>query len=325
MEKFAFKSFMENEVVQKTIIFADSLNLNITGWKPSHSKEHPYRIFFFSMGVFVGYIEGKTRRNRNTNFKTDMPFRFWTPFGKVNGKFSTRFECFKYSFENEQLDKISGLFWVKNSGSQYSQRYTIGSSVHIGLDNYEEISVRFNCINSNYDIELIRWDRRSYESVNLCSRFDSYLSIGHCAYPILNEKRMLAKINVELADDDVTVPVNFTFLNGKSYQKMTDVDVCKFKTALCRRRAELFDYDMFAVEINENDPRMNEFIDEIREKLTLLANGTTPVCLYDKMANICFPKARDGFKLALSRAHDVGVAFEHSMILKKMEIHDRVN
>lgn len=83
------------------------------------------------------------------------------------------------------------------------------------------------------------------------------------------------------------------------------------------------DYDILGEEIKEQDSRMYEFIDEIRQMLTFLANGITPISLYDKLAQLSFYKESDKFKLDFTRAQEVDITLNNNLILKKMNAFKR--
>jgi len=58
--------------------------------------------------------------------------------------------------------------------------------------------------------------------------------------------------------------------------------------------------------------------EEIRQELTILANGITTINIYDKIAMLCFFKKSDKFKLDFSRAEQTNTALNYNPVLKRM-------
>lgn len=324
MKKFVFKTIMDNEVIQKTIIFADAVNLSITGWKPANTEEHPYRILFFSYGSFCGYIDVELWDSSREAIKTEMPFIFWTPFGKVTGFFSMHYKHFCYELKERQgsFTNLAGVLNVRSiRGSGGS--YDIASSLSLTDLEHNCITVKFNSLNSYYDVKIVKTAKDSHEEVLTLALKTDKVGIRHYDFMGFANRQDLSKISMDLSKKPNAVPIEFYFLSSGSYQKETPLNLDK-PTLLSRYSEQSFlDFDWFAEEISENDPRMFAFIDEVRNDLTLLANGVTPVCIYDKLARLCFNSKSNKFKLDFTGAKDTNIVFKQSMILNKMETRNK--
>ena len=321
MEKFAFKEFMNKEVVQKTIIFADAYNLYIDGWQPANTEEHPYRINFFSRGLFVGYIEGQTYAHFIDSLQSDMSFVLYTPIGKIEGNYSTYYNLFSYNIENrkDSFEKIDGLFKIE--GLDYleqSREYNISSHLTFTNLNKENIRISFNRRASNYEVEIVKYNNSSEETIRLYINSE-YLKIEHFVYPERNKKIDFTNIVIEFGSKFVMPKASFSFLGKESYQKKLEIGKNEFGIySMWWQKLEQIKYSEISQEIEANDSRMLTFIEEIRQELTLLANGITPINIYDKIARLCFFKKSDKFKLDFSRAEQTNTALNYNPVLKRM-------
>ena len=112
---------------------------------------------------------------------------------------------------------------------------------------------------------------------------------------------------------------SFSFLGKESYQKELEIGENEFGIySMWWQKLEQIKYSEIGPEIEANDSRMLTFIEEIRQELTLLANGITPINIYDKIARLCFFKKSDKFKLDFSRAEQTNTALNYNPVLKRM-------
>lgn len=323
MEQFAFREFMKNEVVQKIIIFADAFNLTIDGWRPANTDEHPYRINFYNKGMLVGYIDITTYDVGSSRYTTsDMPFTLFTPMGKIEGQYNSHFELFEYDIQNRKdaFEKIDGLFKIEGDRiyNINDGEYSISSTLKLTNLKGERIRVNFNRIASNYEVEIVKGTHNTEETVRLYTS-SAYLRIEHFHYPEFNKRVGLTDIKIDLESRTTSHLGTFGFLNKEPYEKAFEIEYDQDRIYLLWWQIlEQLSYSDISCEIEENDSRMLEFIEEIRKELTLLANGITPICIYDKIARICFFKARDKFKLDLTRANDTKTALTENPVLKRM-------
>lgn len=317
MEKIFFKEFMRHDVVQKTVIFADAFNLNIDGWRPANTPEYPRRLLFFCGGIVVGYIDGQKYPNLSY-LKKEMPFTLFTPFGKITGIFSTYLDLFRYRIENrkDSFSKISGLFEVKKFGED-SKNFHIGSTFTLeGLAN-NRVWVSFNQLGNNYIIEIKKETPKTYEAVRLNLEADK-LTIEHFDYPELKDRQYLATISISFINPTNILPITFDFLGKDAYTTEYPIDYNIFEHVPYWKLIGQIDFKNISEEIFVNDSRMLAFIDEVRNDLTLLANGITPISIYDKIASLCFFNSINKFELDFTRAQNVEVALTRNRVLRKM-------
>lgn len=320
MEQFAFREFMNKEVVQKTIIFADAFNLTIDGWRSVSTNEHPYRINFYNKGMLVGYIDLTTYDVGSSRYTTsDMPFTLFTPMGKIEGRYDSHFEEFVYDIQNRKdaFEKIDGIFKLKGN-NRNNEEYNIYSYITLININGERIRINFNRIASNYEVEIVKSGNNAEETIRLYINSE-YISLRHICIPGFNKEIEFANIKIDLLSKTTSHIGTFNFLGKEIYEKIFEVEYDESSIYLLWWQIlEQINYSDISCEIEENDPRMFEFIEEIRRELTLFANGITPVCIYDKMARICFFKAKDKFKLDLTRSRDTKTALTENPVLKRI-------
>ncbi len=322
MGKNLFSKFMQKEVVQKTIIFADTFNLNINGWKLANTLEHPYRIVFYNQRMLVGFIDLELYDFGENVIKSDMPFTLFTPIGKVTGIYSTSQELFRYSIEKNYLKEMTGLFKIQKS-QVFKEHYLIETFATLEDIDENRTKVIFSKFSNGYTIEITRNTKTSHETVRV-GTFGGNLTIEHFDYPKFNERRYLAKIKLERKEyNNKIIPASFEFLNETCYQKYIEIKNRESIFIPSGIKIEFLDYDILGEEIKEQDSRMYEFIDEIRQILTFLANGITPISLYDKLAQLSFYKESDKFKLDFTRAQEVDITLNNNLILKKMNAFKR--
>lgn len=322
MEKFVFREFMNKEVIQKVIIFADAFNLNIDNWRPANTEANPYRINFYSGGVIVGYIDAEIFSiGTVSSVETDMPFVLFTPFGKMTGYFSTHFELFKYAFENKNDDKkIEGLFRIKNYG-EFNTKYDISSTLEFTDEKNVQTRVNLNKIGGNYIVEIVKTGNQRYETVRL-HFMGSNLCIDHFHYPKRNQREDLATIKINLENREKSHLGKFGFLGHLPYAKIIEQEIpkdrCYWENLPYWKKIDFMDYEEIKKEIELYDARMISFLNEVRDSLTWKANGITPISIYDKIANSCFGNEEEQFQLAFTEAQDTKVAMKDNLVLKKM-------
>lgn len=316
MENFVFRKFMEKRVIHKTKIFADAFNLKINSWHPENSKEHPYRINFYSGSLRVGYIDAEIYTVGDSQYvENEMPYVLFTPFGKITGKLSYSVFDFKMDNIQDSFTEFRGLVEIKDSRNASDTKYSVGAYLTLKDLENNQIDVTFDRIIHSYDFKIVRTNRGISETLSLYVG-DGHASIEHYDYCQSDGTRYLSQINLELGKGSREVPINFDFLDNVPYQKEVSLD-CDSVPIGHYPQLEKIDFNEVNQEIEKNDPRMGEFIDEIRATFTLPANGVTPVSLYDRFAKLCFYYPQYKFNLALTRAKSTKVALDDSFILKK--------
>ena len=82
------------------------------------------------------------------------------------------------------------------------------------------------------------------------------------------------------------------------------------------------DFQPLYEELANVDPDIFRIIEETRKKLVFLANGVTPVCLYDLMTNLAYYYSMKHV-LKFSQAEDINISLEDNPILKRMREQDK--
>lgn len=319
MQKSVFKHFMDNEVIKKTVIFADLFNLNIEGWRPANSEAHPNRIIFYSGNLIVGFIDIElfapdiNPDEQKENMKDNMPFTLYTPFGKILGQFNVRMQSFRYTLSNKEKanSKIEGLFRVFGIKRDI-EKYPILSHIVITDKDGIVTCVEFNRIGTP-EINL-----RKYSTQETGIQRDESLKMRtYCGHFDINhffDKQLRSSINGTAYEDEVST--TFQFPNLFPYTK--DIDLKRPIDGSTPRWLELgyVDFDVIAKEISYKSPELLTFIDEVREDLTLSANGLVPISLYDKMAHLCFGRPEDQLLFDSTQAQPINDTLKHNKVLK---------
>lgn len=318
---------MMNDVVQSTVIFADAFNLHIEKWRPANTEAHPYRILLYSTygidKVLAGYIDATVKDiGRYQYVDSDMPFVLYTPFGPMTGHFSTSDKLFAYDIvgRNGEFERIHGLFEVKKSDLDAGEKFDISSSMTVDFGAGDSVRFSSNRAASNYMLELVKRAKNKEETVRLY--FGGYkLTLEHFDYPSFNQRRIFGKMVADISADFVPpkkmIPVTFDFQDMESYRIYQPVDE-RFNYMPYYKQLKEFDCEAVGKELSAHDPRLDEFIESIRNALTFKANGITPVTIYDRHAQLSFHDKYDAFKLYFSKAHEAKVALDGNPILLNM-------
>lgn len=71
-------------------------------------------------------------------------------------------------------------------------------------------------------------------------------------------------------------------------------------------------------ELENNDPRFVEFLNEVREEMIIYPNKAQPISLYDRMATLSFGGSKYQSSFNLARAQRENMGLENNPVLKKM-------
>ena len=91
MDSLVYKTYMKDEIVPKTVIFASALGLTIDSFKTAdeHGK-YPYRIRFYHGNNIVGYMDFVVNESFGKLYPGwEYPFVLFTPIGNVSGYYSS--------------------------------------------------------------------------------------------------------------------------------------------------------------------------------------------------------------------------------------------
>lgn len=318
MKSTIMNKIMKSEVINKTAIFADLFNLNITGFRTKSTVENSNRIELMSDNLLVGYIDITVNELNPNTIETDMPFTLYTPIGKVEGSYSEHFQLFKYEVakRKDEFEKIEGLFEVSNRSHESKEKYKISSHMTLTKEDGTRTQLISNCLAGNYLVEIYKSNNDKSETARLYLNSGN-LCLDHFHYPRFNKREFLSRIKINLDSDEEIHQVNFEFKGEEPYKRNIKLSTEVYLPAF--RKTALLDYSDVSEDIDLFDERLGEFIDEVKEDYTILANGITPISIYDKQARLCFHGKKDKFKLEFSRAKEVQTTLESNKVLKKID------
>ena len=107
MDALVYKTYMRDEIIPKTVIFASSFGLTIDSFKTAdeHGK-YPYRIRFYHGNNIVGHMDLEVSERFGELYPGwEYPFILFTPVGNVSGHYlsSSNNNLFSY-FTGRILD-----------------------------------------------------------------------------------------------------------------------------------------------------------------------------------------------------------------------------
>lgn len=312
MEDFAFKNYMKNEVVQKTIIFADTLSLKITGYTPSKNPDTPYRMNLYNNDDLVGYIDEVVDEDDSQYIHTELPVVLFTPLGKVTGRFSTHFNNFSYDLENwsKEVANLNGIFKIARTGLYQDQKFAISSYINLETPEGQRLYVSFNRACSTNEVSL---DTEGEKATLYCG--GDGLSVKHIIYPSHNTPQILTGVYVDLQKKPLAT---FNFINIPTYTKPITTSDRVLDSWPVTMKAEALDFSEVMSEVDGNDPSLKDFIAKVRNVLTISANGITPFSLYDKMASVCFQGDDEYYKYTFAKAEEMPIAQNTNQTLIRM-------
>lgn len=301
MEKNIFKKIMNNQTIQKVMIFAKAYHLNIDNWKFT-SNEQINRILLFNGDLLVGYIDIKVNKIIPKFIESNMPFVLYTPFGKIIGNISQ--DLIKYHINNRKdaFNEIEGLFKVDNISNNEENSYYASSYLTMNDLENNQINISLNKLGSNSDVEITKKIAETQNIVRVyCT--NRYLRLEHINYPDANRIREMAVVELNLERKDI-ITIYFRFWGMASYKFELDVNDEEFYELPYWLKMNLLDLDIIFEEIVKKDPYMLELIEEVKQDFTIFANGTTPVSLYEQMTNVCFANDFNKWKHNFTRTEE---------------------
>ena len=315
MDKRVFREFMRKDVVQKSIIFASVFGISITNWYGSNENDKfPYRIYFYHGRNLVGYIDATVMQLGDSLFpSSDFPFEFFTPIGIMKGKFDSYQEYFSYNIEekNSHFDKIDGLFKIQTYQENDSKNYIIGSFTELKIQNKPLLSVSFNnCVGPKFAVKSYQ---HVYEEVEYV--IGNTPKFVHYNYLNRNQKEKLAEITLFQDNELEILTAKYDFLTMDSYQNIIAGSDFYRPIWLTVREVDLKEVWK---ELENNDPRLLEFLNEVREEMIIYSNKSKPISLYDRLATLSFsnPKYQNSFHLTKAQRDNFGL--ENNPVLKRM-------
>ena len=294
MNSLVYQSYMRDEIIPKTVIFASAFGLTIDSFKTANEHgKYPYRIRFYHGNHIVGHMDLVVDEMFGKLYPGwEYPFILFTPVGNVSGHYlsSSNNNLFSYQldlYDKDKVDFVRGLFQIYASGKNEvrNHNYFVGASVTSLKDGQEIADMTTNCCGSE-----VKFGIRSYEPFEeITYGYFGDLYIYH--RQIENrEETLLTKISVSnsrVQKNDASL----SFSDGRSYvlSKVGDTE-------------GNIRFDLLDKEIMNHNSSFFAVIDRVRDNLTIPVYGGS-ISLYDRFASLSY---QDNSQfLSISKASDV--------------------
>lgn len=318
MERIAFREFMKDNIVQKMVILAQCLGLEIEKWQPDRNEKYPYRICFYTDDMMVGFIDSLTTNYGNLLLVSGKhPFTLYTPFGKVTGFYQNDNFNLEMPITDKKFDYLKGVIEVKKQALRKDERYSVVSSLTLFNRDKALLHTEFGKGASSYVFAIERYTK-PYDKVLYDISDTVHIEHG-CMEGHEFVKKIEASIDyndiwqieepkceVKVDDETYEVPIGYkkrikaSFLPTDLLYKQTDFQ-------------PLYD------EIMSLDPDLFKIIEETRSDLTFLANGISPVCLYDILARCTFYDSPRHPVLDFASVGEASVKINEHPVLRRMK------
>lgn len=306
MNSLVYQSYMRDEIIPKTVIFASAFGLTIDSFKTAdeHGK-YPYRIRFYRGNHIVGHMDLVVDERFGKLYPSwEYPFLLFTPVGNVSGHYlsSSNNNLFSYRldlYDKDKVDSVRGIFEIHSSerNALRNHNYFVGVSATSIKDGQEIADMTTNCCGSE-----VKFGVRSYEPFEevtygyFCDLYIYHRKIEN------REETLLSKISVSNSRAQKN-DANLSFSDGSSYvlPKVGDTDG-NIRFGLLDR------------EIMNHDLSFFEVIDRVRDNLTFPVYGGS-ISLYDRFASLSYQD--DSQFLSISKADDVKQLKKVNSLVKK--------
>lgn len=305
MDSLVYKTYMKDEIVPKTVIFASALGLTIDSFKTAdeHGK-YPYRIRFYHGNNIVGYMDFVVNESFGKLYPGwEYPFVLFTPIGNISGYYSSSSHnnLFSYQldlYDKDKIDSVRGLFVIRSLGEDENYNYFIRANARAFKDGEDAFYMTTNCYGSQ-----VKFGVRSYRPFEeVTYGYFGDLNIYHRTSENRKYKN-LAEISIshsEIYENDAT----FSFSDMESsyvLPKVADAD-------------GNVRFDLLNKEIMCHDPSFFDFIDQVRDSLTFPVYGGS-ISLYDRLARLSYQDDSQFF--TISRAKEVKMVEKDNPLVKK--------
>lgn len=294
MNSLIYQSYMRDEIIPKTVIFASAFGLTIDSFKTANEHgKYPYRIRFYHGNHIVGHIDLVVdERFGNIYPSREYLFILFTPIGNLSGYYSSSSHNNLFSYEldlydKNKIDSVRGLFKIlspKRDGLR-NNNYFVGVHATSIKDGKDIVDMTTNCCASQVEFGV-----RSYEP------FEEVTYGYFCDFHIYHrkienrEETLLTKISISNSRVQKN-DANLSFSDGSSYvlPKVGDID-------------GNIRFDLLDKEIMHHDLSFFDLIDKVRDNLTFPVYGES-ISLYDRFASLSYQD--DSQFLSISKADDV--------------------
>lgn len=315
MDKRIFREYMDNELVQKTIIFANTFGLSIDRWKPAkEDSKFPYRIHLYERNNIVGYIDASVEEHRERFIFIDKyPIMLYTKIGNLEGYYHDK----EFIFDIEKINsdtttKMHGLFSIQRG--LRNSNYNIKSYVFFQDNAEDSYYVSFNHCLGYGTLNISKNNGLEDLSFNV----GRDLSISHETNVVRGEYEDVYDIRVT-QNTPSTVLGEFK-LHGMLVRQ-EDFTVENFNGD--RKSLDtLFDLEKLNTEITDYDPRIFELIEEVRELLAIPTSKGT-LSIYDHLAAICLSDDKNKISDSLIKDKRISEKLKKNPVLQKMNHYNK--
>ena len=305
MDALIYKTYMRDEIIPKTVIFASSFGLTIDSFKTAdeHGK-YPYRIRFYHGNNIVGHMDLEVSERFGELYPGwEYPFILFTPIGNVSGLYSSSSHnnLFSYQldlYDKDKIDSVQGLFAICSLGDDKNYNYFIRANAHAVKDGEDAFYMTTNCCGSQ-----VKFGVRSYKPFEeVTYGYFGDLNIYHRTFENRKYKN-LAEISIShsgINENDATL--SFPDMES-SYvlPKAADAD-------------GNIRFGLLNKEIMTHDSSFFDFIDQVRDRLTFSVYGGS-ISLYDRLASLSYQDDSQFF--TISRAEEVREFKKENPLVKK--------
>ena len=318
MEKTVFKAYIRDEIIQKTVIFSRAFNLTINKWHTNeYDKEHPYRVYFYVDNEIVGYIDAETNKIGDTIYvQNEFPFVLYTPLGKIKGAFSSGYAhagyfVFKMPLKNSKIDFLDGLVTIIKTGLDRKYIFSAGLSFY----QKQELVTMLNVgdTSSNYLFEIERYEE-PYDSVTLSHSLSLVHDIAENHVPIEVAR---AKISLDMMHCKIRAHGQDVCCMPLEYKEGVP------KEGQYNIKPQYVDFRPVYAKLLNVDPDLFKTIDATRSDLVFMANGITPVNLYDLVTSMAFDRSMLYIR-ELAHTEETDINLENNPVLKRMREQERI-
>lgn len=313
MEKKVFREYMHQELIQKTIIFADVFGLSIDRWESAREySKFPYRIHLYEKNNIVGYIDAEVK---DFGYIEKYPIVLYTPIGNIIGSYKDW--LFDYHIEKPNSDVITemkGFFGIEREIPQ--DHYEVKAYLSFKDNAEDSYLVSFNdCVGCG----TLRISKNQGLD-DLFFYINRNLSISH-------RTNLVGGNYKDINDAYVTMNTSSTVLGKFEFNGILpyEEDMTIENANDGRQRVDtLIDLEKLHAEILNHDPRIFELMEEVRGLLSIPSRKGT-LSIYDKLTFHCFHNDGNRIKTSLINNMRVSEKLTKNPVLQKMATYNKRN
>lgn len=276
--------FIDEEMLQKVLAFAQVFNLKITRWEKSKTA---LKINFFNGNLPVGEFNlNTTKCPEDINGFNTYTFNFFTSFGQIKGTYIIAYDCFDYYFErlnynSTNYNKTFGFVAYLNKNtktiSMTRQKERQFIKVLLNSNNIEIEKRNADGIRDTFYLNA-SLDNSKPISINFKYLKGGYEHIFSEAKMFLEEdqENKVFVVNYKFLKNKYTFNINYTGTTNE--EKLTSIDFNKINE-----------------EIKNNCPDFITFISNIKDELSFAYYNNQKINFYNNIVNMFFPNINNPF------------------------------